>query len=234
MSGGFIMFREEQTDALRATLDSFLVPMFTVDLSGDGRVRVAGHNAAFEAFTGFPLENDLGKEVHQLMLPEDADYVTALNFRCARARKPVSHSMIVRVPNGEHQHFTRLLPVIPDAGEVTRIVGVTSGQRLHKPDEPGQIVDEGVTTLAPGLAASIRGLRPSLGAAVQDGADLPSDDWRLLGWIREIAEAALDVSTRLQAFSWQRRFAVTPFPSLLADGKLGRRVLDIIHQRKAP
>lgn len=102
------------------TSDSF----FLIDVTPDGRFRLAGLNRAGERITGLRAEDVVGQYMEDVAPKEIVDPALANFRRCIAAGTVIQYQEELHFPTGYNHFETMLVPVRDNSGRIYRIVGV--------------------------------------------------------------------------------------------------------------
>jgi PAS domain S-box-containing protein len=99
--------------------------IFLIDVTPDGRFRVAAYNPAMERMVGLTNASVAGRYNEDFLSPDTAAEVTANNRRCIEAGAPISFDEELDLPAGHFLWHTTLVPVRDASGAIHRLVGVS-------------------------------------------------------------------------------------------------------------
>jgi PAS domain S-box-containing protein len=123
--------RKQAEAALRASemeykevFDNISVCMFLLDITSDGRFKLAGFNPAEEKAVGLSSEEVSGRFVEDVFAEDFSRRVTANYRRCLEAGAPVEYEDELNLPGGRRYFHSTLIPMRNPAGRIHRIVGV--------------------------------------------------------------------------------------------------------------
>lgn len=152
-----------RTNELRykEVFDHFSECLFVLDVTSDGRFKIAGFNPAEEKTTGLSNAEVAGKYIEDV-LPEDVAKRAVAHYRsCVEAGTVINYDEELRLPTGARYFHTNLIPLRDDSGKTHRIVGCcmdfTDLKRTQQEALTSQKL-ESVGTLASGIAHDFNNL----------------------------------------------------------------------------
>jgi PAS domain S-box-containing protein len=155
----------------REVFDNFSECIFVLDVTPDGRFRIAGFNPAEEKATGLSNSEVAGKFIDDVLVESTAQRAIAHYQRCLEVGTVIHYDEDLNLPIGVRYFHTNLIPLRNDAGRIHRIVGCcldfTDLKRAQEEALARQKL-ESVGTLASGIAHDFNNL---LGAVMAQ-ADL--------------------------------------------------------------
>jgi PAS domain S-box-containing protein len=179
----------------REIFDSFSECIFVLDVTPDGRFRIAGFNPAEEKATGLSSSEVAGKFIDDVLEEDTAQLAIAHYQRCLEVGTVIHYEEDLNLPIGVRHFHTNLIPLRNDAGCIHRIVGCcldfTDLKRAQEEALARQKL-ESVGTLAGGIAHDFNNL---LGA-VQSQAELAIAELDAGSSCRESLKAITAVTTR--------------------------------------
>jgi len=98
--------------------------VFLLDVTGDGRFRIAGFNPAEERLVGLSSAEVSGRFIDELLPVEVARPLLANYRRCVERTATIHYEEVLDLPAGRRWCVTTLVPVLDAAGRVHRIIGV--------------------------------------------------------------------------------------------------------------
>jgi PAS domain S-box-containing protein len=143
--------RKEAEAALRASerqyreiFENISVCMFLLDVTPDGRFKIAGFNPAEEKAVGLSNGDVTGRFVEEVFAEELAQKLTANYRRCLEAGTPIQYDDELNLPGGRRHFHSNLIPMRTAAGRIHRIVGVCidDTDRKQAEDAVRQSLDE--------------------------------------------------------------------------------------------
>lgn len=102
--------------------DNTAVCLFLIDVTPDGRFKLAGINQAEERVVGLSNDKVAGRFIDDILSRELADHVAANYRRCLEAGHAIHFDDRLDLPGGQHWH-TNLIPVRNADGVINRIIG---------------------------------------------------------------------------------------------------------------
>jgi len=102
--------------------DNTAVCLFLIEVSPDGRFKLAGINQAEERVLGLSNEEVSGRFIDEILGQELADHVTLNYRRCLEAGLAIHFDDRLDLPGGKHWH-TNLIPLRNADGVINRIIG---------------------------------------------------------------------------------------------------------------
>jgi PAS domain S-box-containing protein len=102
--------------------DNTAVCLFLLEVTPDGRFKLAGINRAEEQVLGLSNEEVSGRFIEEILSHELADHVTANYRRCLEAGRAIQFEDRLDLPGGQHWH-TKLIPLRNAKGVINRIIG---------------------------------------------------------------------------------------------------------------
>lgn len=102
--------------------DNTAVCLFLIEVTPDGRFKLAGINQAEERVLGLSNEEVSGRFIDEILAKELADHVAANYRRCLEAGLAIHFDDRLDLPGGKHWH-TNLIPLRNAAGIINRIIG---------------------------------------------------------------------------------------------------------------
>ena len=102
--------------------DNTAVCLFLIEVTPDGRFKLAGINQAEERVLGLSNEEVSSRFIDEILSKELADHVTANYRRCLEAGLAIHFDDRLDLPGGKHWH-TNLIPLRNGAGVINRIIG---------------------------------------------------------------------------------------------------------------
>jgi PAS domain S-box-containing protein len=108
--------------------------IFLIDVTADGRFRVAGFNPAHKRATGL-TDAEYGKYVGENPSSETDQYLAANYRRCLTAGEPLHFEEQLQMPKGRVDFHTTLVPVGYASGRVYRILGIARDITEQKREE---------------------------------------------------------------------------------------------------
>jgi PAS domain S-box-containing protein len=155
----------------REVFDSFSECIFVLDVTPNGRFRIAGFNPAEEKATGLSNSEVVGKFIDDVLGEDTAQRAIAHYRRCLEVETVIHYDEDLNLPIGVRHFHTNLIPLRNDAGHIHRIIGCcldfTDLKRAQEEALARQKL-ESLGTLASGIAHDFNNL---LGAVVAQ-ADL--------------------------------------------------------------
>ena len=107
----------------REIFDHISACLFLVDVTADGRFRIAGFNPAEEKAVGLSNAEVSGKFVEDIF-PEDlAKKLTGNYRRCLEAGRAITYEDELNFPSGRRYFHSNLIPLKNAAGSIDRIIG---------------------------------------------------------------------------------------------------------------
>jgi PAS domain S-box-containing protein len=141
--------------------DNFSECIFMVDVTPEGRFRIAGFNPAEERATGLSSAEVAGKFVDEVLDPDTARGVIGHYRQCVELGKVLNYDEELKLPRGSRYFHTNLIPVRNADGSVYRIVGCcmdfTDLKRAQEEAFARQQL-ESLGTLASGIAHDFNNL----------------------------------------------------------------------------
>jgi len=123
--------RKHAEAALRASevqykevFDNISVCVFLLDVTSEGRFKIAGFNPAEEKAVGLSNADVSGRFVEDVFTEELTQKVTANYRRCLEAGAPIQYDDELNLPGGRRYFHSNLFPMRNAAGRIQRIVGV--------------------------------------------------------------------------------------------------------------
>jgi PAS domain S-box-containing protein len=160
----------------REVFDSFSECIFVLDVTPDGRFRIAGFNPAEEKATGLSNTEVVGKFIDEVLAEDTARGATAHYRSCVEVGTVIHYEEELNLPIGPRYFHTNLIPLRNETGRIHRIVGCcldfTDLKRSQEEALARQKL-ESVRTLAGGIAHDFNNL---LGAALAQ-ADVALDEY---------------------------------------------------------
>jgi PAS domain S-box-containing protein len=98
--------------------------IFLLDVTSDGRFRVARFNPAEEKSVGVTNAQAVGRFIGEFMPQNVADVVNANFQRCVEAGAPIRYEEQLNLPVGRRFFDTALSPVRDGTGRICRLVGI--------------------------------------------------------------------------------------------------------------
>jgi PAS domain S-box-containing protein len=145
----------------KEVFDNISVCMFLIDVTSDGRFRIAGFNPAEERAVGLTTAEVSGKFVEEVFAEELAEKVSANYRRCLGAGAPINYDDELNLPNGRRYFHSNLIPMRNASGRINRIVGAcidtTDFKRTQEEALAGQKL-ESLGVLAGGIAHDFNNL----------------------------------------------------------------------------
>jgi PAS domain S-box-containing protein len=155
----------------REVFDSLSECIFVLDVTPDGRFKIAWFNPAEERATGLSNSEVAGKFIDDVLVENTAQRAIAHYRRCLEVGTVIHYDEDLNLPIGVRHFHTNLIPLRNDAGRIHRIVGCcldfTDLKRAQEEALARQKL-ESVGTLAGGIAHDFNNL---LGAVMAQ-ADL--------------------------------------------------------------
>jgi len=112
--GGFLQYKE--------IFDNTAVCLFLIEVTPDGRFRLAEMNRAEEQVVGRSKGEVSGRFIDEVLSKELAEHVTANYRRCLEAGRAIHFDDQLDLPGGRHWH-TSLIPLRNSDGIINRILG---------------------------------------------------------------------------------------------------------------
>lgn len=98
--------------------------IFTIGVMPEGKFIVLSFNKAEERLVGLTTADVQGKSPEAFLSPGDAAAVTARFRACVEQKVPIRYEEMLDLPSGRIVSETTLIPIMNEAGAVTRILGV--------------------------------------------------------------------------------------------------------------
>ncbi len=108
---------------LRQMLDYLGVAAFLIDVVSADEFLLAAINSRHEQLTGMKLREVAGRDLDDLLAPEMAAKVKDKYRRCVEERAVIEYQETLDVPIGRTFWQTSLVPLVDEAGNVTRLLG---------------------------------------------------------------------------------------------------------------
>jgi PAS domain S-box-containing protein len=145
----------------REVFHSFSECIFVLDVTPDGRFRIAGFNPAEERATGLSNAEVAGKFIDNV-LPEDTAQRAISHYRrCLEVGTIIHYDEELNLPIGARYFHTNLIPLRDEIGRIHRIIGCcldyTDLKRSQEEASARQKL-ESVGTLASGIAHDFNNL----------------------------------------------------------------------------
>jgi two-component system, cell cycle sensor histidine kinase and response regulator CckA len=102
--------------------DNTTVCLFMIDVTADGRFKLAAINGAEERVVGLANDQVAGRFIDELFDQELAGHVSANYRRCLEAGRAIDFDDQLDLPGGEYWH-TNLIPLRNAGGVISRIIG---------------------------------------------------------------------------------------------------------------
>ena len=124
--------------SLGMILDSLSDVLFTLDVKAEGVYRFSFANRAFQTTTGLPMEQVVGKYVHEV-IPEPSLTLVLEKYREAIAkREQISWQEVSHYPAGQKTGEVSVIPMLDAEGSCFRLVGMVHDITDHKEAEAKQ------------------------------------------------------------------------------------------------
>lgn len=196
--------------------DNISVCMFLLDVTPDGRFKLAGFNPAEERAVGLSSESVRGKFIEDVFDPELARKLISNYRRCLKAGATITYDDELNLPAGRRHFHSNLIPIRNAAGQITGIVGAcidtTDFKRAQEHALASQKM-ESLGVLASGIAHDFNNLLGSVLAQTElaqteiaTGA-LPDEE---LTVIRNITVRAGEMLRELMIYSGQDEVNLGP------------------------
>src|SRR5215831_14919845 len=145
----------------KEVFENFSECIFVLDVTPDGRFKIAGLNPAEERAIGLSSAVVAGKFIEEVF-PEDLAQRVISHYRhCLEVGKIINYDETLNLPIGSRYFHTNLIPVRNDSGRFHRIVGCcmdfTDLKRSQEEAFARQKL-ESVGTLASGIAHDFNNL----------------------------------------------------------------------------
>ena len=145
----------------REVFHSFSECIFVLDVTVDGRFRIAGFNPAEEKATGLSNAEVTGKFIDNVLPAETAQRAISHYRRCLEVGSVIHYDEELNLPIGARYFHTNLIPLRDEIGRIYRIVGCcldfTDLKRSQEEALARQKL-ESVGTLASGIAHDFNNL----------------------------------------------------------------------------
>ena len=115
-------------DILNSTSDQ----IFLLDVTGDGRFRMADVNLAFEKAQGQSSDVIIGKYIEKIIPTPGPEALLAHYRQCVESGETCEYEVAVDLRTGHYVFHTALIPVLDRSGRVYRIIGITRDITQHK------------------------------------------------------------------------------------------------------
>jgi two-component system, cell cycle sensor histidine kinase and response regulator CckA len=140
--------------------DNTPVCLFVIEVTRDGRFKLAAINRAEEQVVGLSNEETAGRFIEEVVSKELADHVTRNYRRCVEAGRAIHFDDDLNLPGGQHWHTT-LIPLRDSEGVINRIIGscvdISDLKRTQEEALAKQNL-EGLGVLAGGIAHDFNNL----------------------------------------------------------------------------
>jgi PAS domain S-box-containing protein len=207
-----LMVHEESDHALLEgairpeIFDSISACMFVVDVTSDGRFRIARFNKAEQEAVGLSNEQVAGRFVEDVFSDEIVQEVLPCYRRAIEAGRPINYDSDLNLPVGRRSFHTSLIPLRNHAGRIHRIIGACidiTDSKLSLREAFARQRLETVGVLAGGIAHDCGNLLGSILAESEVlladlSADSPVRDG--IGDIRNVAIRASEIVRELMAY----------------------------------
>jgi PAS domain S-box-containing protein len=100
--------------------------IFLLEVTPERRFRALGANPAFEATFGFRREEVIGRLLEEIVPRPLAEFLTARYAAAVEAGAAREEELEVELPNGRHRLKSTLVPMPDSAGEVRRLMVISS------------------------------------------------------------------------------------------------------------
>ncbi|HKE26592.1 MAG TPA: ATP-binding protein [Bryobacteraceae bacterium] len=211
----FALHQRRQLEAARRqnelrykeVFDHFSECVFVLDVTSDGRFKIAGLNPAEEKATGLSNAAVTGKYIEDV-LPQDVATRAAAHYRgCLEAGTVIHYDEELSLPTGVHYFHTNLIPLRNDAGKIHRVVGCcmdfTDLKRSQEEALARQTL-ESVGTLASGIAHDFNNLLGGIHAQAElalTGSGTGEFPEEQLKAIREVAIRGAQIVSQLLIYA---------------------------------
>lgn len=115
----------ESEQRYREIFDNVSDSLYLLEVTPDGHFRNLAVNPAFEASSGIPRMDLIGKFIEEVVPPEMVAVVAAKYRRCIESGKSSEEEVALDLPSGRRHYHSTLIPVRDDSGHVCRIVGIS-------------------------------------------------------------------------------------------------------------
>ena len=195
--------------------------IFLLDVTRDGRFRIAGFNPSEEQLVGISSRRASGRYIEELFPADLASVLTANYRRCVAAARPISYEEELSLPGGRRAFKTTLIPVFDKEGRVHRIIGVArditkeraATVELRASEERFRALAENIREVfwmidatrstilyvSPGYEATWGRTRQSLREAPRSWLDgvHPADRARVEAWLTRQRDGMIEITYRI-------------------------------------